>query len=340
MADPTSEPDASFQARTKPKVVAIGGGSGLATLLRGLKNYPVSLSGIVTMTDNGKSSGRLSREMGVLPPGDVRKCLAALSNDEQLLTKLFEYRFEKGRGLSGHSLGNLLLIALADITGDFESAVQASSKILSIKGEVIPSTLEHVSLIAKLKNGFQALGEVDIAVQGHRFGIDEVSLQPIDVKANPTALRFIENADLILIGPGSFYTSVIPNLLIREINEAISQSNALKVFICNVSTERGETEGYDVDEHVKQLCRYGKAIKFDAVLANNKIVSKNGSEGTLGSVHNITTDRAEINGLPVVSTDLIDHTAPLFHDDRKLAEAIWAVFTTTKTRAQTLSHSR
>ncbi|MEX2361878.1 MAG: gluconeogenesis factor YvcK family protein, partial [Patescibacteria group bacterium] len=197
----------------KPKVVAIGGGTGLSTLLRGLKNHPISLSGIVTMTDNGASSGRLSREMGVLPPGDIRKCLAALSNDEQLLTKLFEYRFNRGRGLSGHSLGNLLLIALSDITGGFDSAVEASSKILSIKGQVIPSTLDHVSLIAELNNGQSALGEVDIPKLGHRFGIGKISIVPPDAVANPTAVHFINNADLIIVGPGSLYTSILPSFL-------------------------------------------------------------------------------------------------------------------------------
>ncbi|MEX1051873.1 MAG: uridine diphosphate-N-acetylglucosamine-binding protein YvcK [Patescibacteria group bacterium] len=310
----------------KPKVVAIGGGSGLSTLLRGLKNHPVSLSGIVTMTDNGASSGRLSREMGVLPPGDIRKCLAALSDDEQLLTKLFEYRFGKGRGLSGHSLGNLLLIALADITGDFESAVQASSKILSIKGEVIPSTLEHVSLIARLKNGQQALGEVDIPVQGHRFGIEAIQLSPANTKANPTAVHFLNNADLILVGPGSLFTSILPSFLIKDIRAAFEQSTAMKIYICNASTERGETEGFSVEDHIKQLRRYVNGTRFDAALVNDKVVAST-VEGKLGNIHNITTTETEILGVPIVNADLINENQPLFHDSKKLADAIWRRFT-------------
>jgi uncharacterized cofD-like protein len=311
----------------KPKVVAIGGGTGLSTLLRGLKNFPISLSGIVTMTDNGQSSGRLSRQMGVLPPGDVRKCLAALSSDEQLLTKLFEYRFKKGRGLSGHALGNLLLIALADITGDFESAIRASSKILAIKGEVIPSTLEHVSLISELKNGLRALGEVDTAIQGHRFGIKSVSIIPEGARAHPTALHFIKNADLIVVGPGSLYTSIIPNFLIKELRQAFEESPARKIYVCNASTERGETEGYSVDDHIVKLLEYVKDARFDAVLVNSRIISSNGKEGKLGSIRNITTDKTEIAGIPIVLADLIDERSPLYHDARKLANAIWQLFT-------------
>lgn len=311
----------------KPKVVAIGGGSGLSTLLRGLKNYPISLSGIVTMTDNGKSSGRLSRELGVLPPGDVRKCLAALSNDERLMTKLFEYRFNRGRGISGHSLGNLLLIALADITGDFDAAVQASSKILSIKGEVIPSTLEHVSLVATLKNKQLALGEVDTAIQGHRFGIEDITIQPADTAANPRAIHFIENANAILLGPGSLYTSIIPNLLIPEIREAIKRSKAIKMYICNASTERGETERYTVEKHVQEMCKYMDCDSLDVILVNNKIIARGKKEGLLGTIQNITTDQDTIEGIRVVKADLIDDNAPLFHDPRKLAEAVWEQMT-------------
>ncbi|MBI4948336.1 YvcK family protein [Candidatus Berkelbacteria bacterium] len=312
----------------RPRIVVIGGGTGLATVLRGLKNYPVSVSAIVTMTDNGASSGRLSREMGVLPPGDIRKCLAALSNDEQLLTKVFEYRFKQGRGLAGHSLGNLLLLALSDITGDFEKAVEASSKILSIKGEVIPSTLEHVSLLSKLKNGALALGEVDTAIQGHRFGIEKVIIQPENVKVNPTAAHFIKNADLIIAGPGSFYTSVIPNFLIEELKNAVANSHAKKIYICNASTERGETEGYSVEDHFVEFEKYAGENVFDTILVNNRIISESNNEGKLGSIKNISTDSAKIKGATVILADLIDEKQPLFHDHKKLAKTIWESLTT------------
>jgi len=322
---------------SKPKVVAIGGGSGLSTLLRGLKYYPVSLSAIVTMTDNGQSSGRLSREIGVLPPGDVRQCLAALSNNEQLLTKLFEYRFDKGRGLSGHSLGNLLLTALTDITGDFESAVEASSKILSIKGEVIPSTLQHVNLLARLKNGQMALGEVETAVQGHRFGIDQVFVEPKNVAANPRAIQFIEEADLLLVGPGSLYTSVIPNFLIKEIHQAFTRSAARKVYICNASTERGETEKFSVEDHVAEVVKYVGKNQFDTILVNNKVLSATKTEGKLGSIRNITTEKTIIGKTPVISTDLINEAAPLFHDHKKLATALWLLLTGEKALSSELA---
>lgn len=310
----------------RPKVVAIGGGTGLASVLRGLKHYPISLSGIVTMTDNGHSSGRLSREMGVLPPGDVRKCLAALADDENLLSQLFEYRFTGGRGLSGHSLGNLLLIALSDITGNFESAVRASSKILSIKGEVIPSTLQHVSLLAELNNGQTALGEEDIPILGHKHGIRRISLTPSSIPANPRAVHHIREADLIIVGPGSFYTSVLPNFLIEELRQAFTSSSALKLFICNASTERGETEGYGVADHVSILKDYLGSARIDAVLANNRVVAQSEREGVLGSVRNITTNEKTIADIPIISEDLVDAIQPLFHDANKLAETIWQVF--------------
>lgn len=311
-----------------PKVVAIGGGSGLSNLLRGLKYYPVGISGVVTMTDNGASSGRLSRELGILPPGDVRKCLAALSNDEQLMTKLFEYRFQKGRGISGHSLGNLLLLALTEITGDFEQAVQASSKILAIRGEVIPSSLEHVSIVAELKNGQQALGEKEIPIQGHRFGLSGVRILPENAKANPRAIYFIENADLIVFGPGSLYTSIIPSLLIKDIRHALEKSSAMKVFVCNVSTERGETENYTVESHLKALKdSLGGKVKIDHVLVNSNLKVRSPNQGKLGSINNITTDLETIGDVKVTKADLISESSPLYHDSKKLAEAIWKIIT-------------
>lgn len=311
--------------RRRMRVVAIGGGTGQSMLLRSLKNYPISLSAIVTMTDNGASSGRLSREMGTLPPGDVRKCLAALASDEMLLTKLFEYRFKRGRGIAGHSLGNLLLLALSEITGDFESAVEASSKILSVKGQVIPSTLDHVSLVAELGNGQMALGEVDIPVMGHRFGIKRITVIPPDAKANPTAIRFITNADLIVVGPGSLFTSIVPNFLIKELREAFENSPAAKIYICNVSTERGETENFTVDDHVRVLREVVNGAKIDGMIVNNKIIERSKHEGRLGSIRNITTKKTEILGIPVFLEDVIDQSAPLFHDPKKLARSIWKV---------------
>ncbi len=306
-------------------VVAIGGGSGLATLLRGLKSLPINLSAVVTMSDNGASSGRLSRELGTLPPGDVRKCLAALAKDESLLNKLFEYRFQRGRGLSGHSLGNLLLLALADITGDFESAVEASGKILSIKGKVIPSTLDHVSLIGKLENGQTALGEVDIPLLAHRFGLESVELVPPNVRANPSAVTAINEAGLIIIGPGSLYTSLVPNFLIDDIRRAYQHSRAWKFYVCNASTERGETEGYSVEDHIKVIQKYSGKAELTAALVNSHIVEVSTQEGKLGAVQNITTKSHSLGGVPIFLADLINRERPLYHDSQKLGQTVWSV---------------
>jgi uncharacterized cofD-like protein len=306
-----------------PNLVAIGGGSGLATLLRGLKSYPVNLTAIVTMTDNGRSSGRLRRETGILPPGDVRNCLTALANDEELATKLFAHRFKKGRGLSGHSLGNLLMLALTEITGDFESAVTASSKILAVKGRVVPSTLDNVNITAELGNGSTTVGEVSIGVLGHRFGVKRVQLLPPDAAAHPEAVRSINEAELILVGPGSFYSSVAPNFLITEIRQAFERTKARKLYICNISTERGETEGYSVEDHINHLREYVNGTKFDGVLVNSKVVATSKKEGKLGSVRNITTTDDQVGGMKVYLADLVNEAAPLYHDPTKLSREIW-----------------
>lgn len=307
-----------------PRIVAIGGGTGLATLLRGLKKYPAEISAVVTMTDNGQSSGRLSRDLGTLPPGDVRQCLAALAEDEDLLAKVFEYRFTGSRGLSGHALGNLLLLALSEITGNFDKAVQESSRILCIKGKVIPSTLNHVSLLARLGNDQMALGEVDIPRRGHRFGIKEIQLVPTDIKGNPAAIEVIKKADLIVIGPGSLFTSVLPAFLIRDLRRAIGKASAQKVYICNISGERGETERFTVEDHLKTLQQY-LPTKLATVIVNNRVLSSNGKEYQLGNIQNITTESKRITSVRVTSADLIDEKNPLHHDPDKLAKVIWQI---------------
>lgn len=310
-----------------PTIVAIGGGSGLAALVRGLKKYRANVTAIVTMTDNGASSGRLSREMGMVPPGDVRKCLAAMADDEDLVTRLFEYRFRKGRGISGHSLGNLFLLALTDITGSFDAAVDASSKILAINGRVLPSTFDHVHVVAELGNGQMALGEKDIPILGHRHGIRKVHLLPPEVTANDEAVAAIQQADLIIVGPGSLQTSVVPNFLIAEIRSAFEQSKARKLYICNASTERGETEGYSAADHVNTLRQYVNGTRFDGVLVNNRTIMVSKKEGRLGSIRNISTTETVLSGMPVFSDDIIDEAHPLYHDSTKLGAAIARIAT-------------
>lgn len=303
------------------KIVVIGGGTGLANLLRGLKHHFDRLTAIVTVSDDGRSSGQLRRDFNVLPPGDIRSCIVALADEEQLYHKLFTYRFPHGRGLKGHNLGNLLLVALEDITGSFKKAIQQISRFLAIKGQVLPSTYEDVILSSKLTNGRVVWGESAISVGGHRSSIKKVQIHPESAQANPDAVRAIEKADVILIGPGSLYTSIIPNFLLSGIKRAAAASRAKKIFICNVSTERGETEGYSVKDHLKVLVEHADPQIFDLCLVNSKIKLKSSGK-RLGEVQNIITDEKKIDRFKIVSADMIDDKNPLYHDSEKLVKAI------------------
>lgn len=303
------------------KIVTIGGGSGLASLLRGLKTDFEKLTAIVTMADDGHSTGSLRRDFNVLPPGDLRTCIVALSDEEHLYHKLLSYRFPHGRGLKGHNLGNLLLVALEDITGSFKKAIQEFSRILAIKGQVMPSTYEDAIISAKLQNGRVVWGESTITIAGHRSPIKKISIHPESASANPDAVKAIEKADVILIGPGSLYTSVIPNFLLREICRAVASSRAKKIFICNVSTERGETEGYTVADHIKTLIDHSDPQVFDICLTNSKLVLKSSGK-RLGEVKNISTDEEKIGRYKISKADIIDEKNPLYHDSQKLAKAI------------------
>ncbi|MFP4219795.1 MAG: uridine diphosphate-N-acetylglucosamine-binding protein YvcK [Phormidium sp.] len=248
-----------------PKIVALGGGTGLSTLLRGIKTYSANITAVVTVADDGGSSGRLRREIGVLPPGDIRNCLAALADEETLLAELFQYRFQGGTGLSGHSFGNLFLAAMADITGDLEQAVVASSQVLAVRGEVLPATLTDVTLWAELADGRRIQGESSIAEA--RGKIVRVGCVPETPPPLPRVIEAIAKAEVIVIGPGSLYTSVIPNLLVPDIVEAIAHSSALRIYVCNIMTEPGETDGYTVSDHILAIDRAcGDRPIFDAVV--------------------------------------------------------------------------
>lgn len=252
-----------------PKIVVVGGGTGLSTLLRGLKGYSSNITAIVTVADDGGSSGRLRREIGVLPPGDIRNCLAALADEEQLLTELFQYRFEAGTGLVGHSFGNLFLTAMSEITGDLEQAVAASSKVLAISGKVLPATLSDVSLWAEMEDGRIIEGESNIPEAGGK--IKSIGCIPANPPALPAAVKAIEDAEYIIIGPGSLYTSIIPNLLVPQIKHAIAKSTVPRIYVCNIMTQPGETEGYSVADHIKSIDRLAEGEKlFDAVLVHRK----------------------------------------------------------------------
>ncbi|RMH77130.1 MAG: YvcK family protein [Cyanobacteria bacterium J007] len=254
-----------------PRIVAIGGGTGLSTLLRGLKQYSANITAIVTVADDGGSSGRLRRENRVLPPGDIRNCLAALAAEEKLLTELFQYRFRAGEGLTGHSFGNLFLTAMMDITGDLERAAAASSQVLAIRGQVLPATLCDVHLWAELADGRKIEGESRISEAGGN--IVKIGCIPGNPPALPKAVQAIREADLIIMGPGSLYTSVIPNLLVPEIAEAIACRDVPKIYVCNIMTQPGETQGYTVSDHVKAIDRACGRPLFDSVLAQSQVPS-------------------------------------------------------------------
>ena len=264
-------------------MVAIGGGTGLSTLLQGLKHYVarrpremgrhpiVDLAAIVTVTDDGGSSGRLRREYRVLPPGDIRNCMVALSQDEALLGRLFQYRFDSGRGLRGHSFGNLFLTALSHVTGDFAEAVRVSGEVLAIRGRIFPTTIENVSLEAVMTDGTVVSGETRIAGCGKK--IRRLRLHPRHVRPLPEVLEAIAQADLILIGPGSLYTSILPNLLVSGVAEAIEASSATRVYIANLMTQPGESEGYSLSDHVGAIYKHTRRKLFDWVVASNQPVS-------------------------------------------------------------------
>ncbi|UCH61523.1 MAG: YvcK family protein [Anaerolineales bacterium] len=304
-----------------PRIVVIGGGHGLATLLRGLKEYTHSITAVVTVADDGGSSGRLRREMGILPPGDIRNCLAALSNDEALLTQLFQYRFANGQdGLEGHSFGNLFISALAEITGSFEEAVAESGRVLSVHGRVLPATLHDVRLVAdimlpNLVNEVRIEGESQIP--GASGEVRRVWLEPNNPPGFPQALRAILSADLIVIGPGSLYTSILPNLLVPDIAQAIRASRGLKIYVCNVATQPGETHNYTCGDHVRALEEHTGGGLFDLIVANNEC------GGTLPEYSQWVTVEDELqDDYLVYSRDLVDKDFPWRHDSNKLAQSL------------------
>lgn len=256
-----------------PKLVTVGGGTGLSNLLRGLKNYSSNITAIVTVADDGGSSGRLRREYGVLPPGDIRNCLAALADEEKLLTELFQYRFTTGEGLSGHSFGNLFITAMNDITGDLDRAIAASSKVLAVRGRVLPATLDHVSLWAELQDGRRIEGESNIPEANGK--IARIGCTPNNPIALPQAVADIAEADCIIIGPGSLYTSICPNLLVPGILEAIADSQAPCIYVCNIMSQPGETDGYTVADYVRTLDRVAGVRLFDVVLVQKYKPSDN-----------------------------------------------------------------
>ncbi|MDG2328588.1 MAG: YvcK family protein [Synechococcus sp. SP1 MAG] len=313
-----------------PNIVAIGGGTGLSTLLSGLKRYSSHITAVVTVADDGGSSGVLRRELGVLPPGDIRNCLAALSTEEPLLTRLFQYRFSAGGGLEGHSFGNLFLSALTAITGNLETAITASSRVLAVQGQVVPATNVDVRLWAELENGQRIEGESNI---GHAPSpIVRLGCVPSRPPALPRALEAIANADLIVLGPGSLYTSLLPNLLVPELVSAIQRSRAPRLYICNLMTQPGETDGLDVRGHLRaieaQLASLGLSQRlFSAVLAQDdlansaliKFYQARGAEPVLCDAKGLRKDGYDVTQAPLQGAR---PTSTLRHDSRSLALAV------------------
>ncbi|MEW6733000.1 MAG: gluconeogenesis factor YvcK family protein [Acidobacteriota bacterium] len=325
------------------KLVAIGGGTGLSTLLRGLKHYVINncgietrwkswieqLTALVTVTDDGGSSGQLRREMHILPPGDIRNCMVALAEDEALMTQLFKYRFEGDGQLQGHSFGNLFLTAMTAVVGDFLQAIQLASEVLAIRGQIYPATVDDVRLAAELTDGRTLHGETNITAA--RSGIKQLWLEPARVQALPEAIKAIREADVITIGPGSLFTSILPNLLVPGIVDAIAASPAQKIFICNVMTQPGETDGFRPLDHLETVQQYAAKLHFDAMLVNCAYISsQQHNHYAAKGLFPVLDPFADHNSSRLINTgvgrltaihyaDLIDEESPVRHSSSKLA---------------------
>lgn len=316
--------DPRFFAGRDVKIAAIGGGTGLSRLLRGLKHYSSQITAVVAVTDNGRSSGALRKEFDMLPPGDIRQCISALAHDEELVSKVLEHRFIGQNGFSGHTLGNIWLAGLTQYFDSFEKAVEATTEIFNTAGKVVPATLESADLKAEYDNGEVRVGESEITYPGAKIKKIEMTGK---AKAYGKAVEAISAADLILLGPGSLYTSVIPNLLIPEIKQAVAENkSALKIYIANCSTERGVTENYDVLQHIEAVEKYAGKNVFKFCLANNKLIKQSSDVSKLGEVNNIAAPGEAAKNCLVIKEDLIDETAPLYHDSEKLAAAVFSVY--------------
>lgn len=312
-----------------PKIVAVGGGTGLSMLLRGIKNITNNVTAVVTVGDDGGSSGRLREEMGVLPPGDIRNCIAALADDEDLVTKLFQYRFKTGEGLEGHSFGNLFLTALCSITGDMVRAVKESSNVLSIRGRVLPSTLDDMKLVAEMEDGRIIHGESNIP-EAHGK-IKCLYTDPQNCRALADVISAIRDAELIILGPGSLYTSVIPNLLIQEISHEIAKSNAKKIYVCNIMTQPGETDGYSVCDHINAITKHAGSRKvIDAVLVNDFMPSNLAKKYQIAGSYPVKLDFDNLKklGVKLVSRKLIEDSREglVRHSSNRVARAIYYWF--------------
>jgi uncharacterized cofD-like protein len=306
-----------------PKIVTIGGGTGLSVLLTGLKEYTSNITAIVTVADDGGSSGRLRREFDILPPGDIRNCLVALADAPTLMRDLFQFRFDTSSELAGHSFGNLFITVMTRLTGDFEKAIRETSKVLALRGQVIPSTLNNVTLVAEHKDGSITEGEDKIPKA--RIPIKKVYLRPVEPSATPEAIKAIEEAQIIVLGPGSLYTSILPNLLIKEITDTIVASEAIKVYVCNIMTQPGETDNLSACDHIKTLIKHSHPRIFDYCIVNSREVSsyilkRYAQEQSCPVTNDI--ENIEKMGYRVIGDDVLLTEEVIRHDPAKLARII------------------
>ena len=316
-------PPQKNQLKKGPHIVVVGGGTGLSVLLRGLKEYTSNITAIVSVTDDGGSSGKLRGQLGILPPGDLRNCLVALADTEPSMEKLFSYRFTQGEELAGHNLGNLLIAALTDLTGSFEAAINEVGKVLAIRGKVVPATYANLALGAELADGSMVMGESAISQSSQR--IKRVFLEPAACEPAPEAIEAIRGADAIVLGPGSLYTSIIPNLLIPGMGEAIKQACGLKIYVCNVMTQAGETKDYRAGDHLAALYEHSGSGVVDYMIVNSQKIpalyeKKYAAEGA--QLVQIDEKRIAQMGVKLLQMPLIQENNYIRHNSQKLAALI------------------
>ena len=309
-----------------PAIAVIGGGTGLSVLLRGIKSISSNLTAIVTVADDGGSSGRLRQDFGIIPPGDLRNCLVALADTEPLMEKLFQHRFGGKGELAGHNFGNLFIAAMAEIVGDVELALKESSKVLAVRGQVLPATTEPVLLTAEMTDGTQVAGESQIPLAGKT--IKQVYITPENARPIKGVINAIREADACILGPGSLYTSIIPNLLVKDIAEALRESDAVKIYICNVMTQPGETDGYSASDHIKAIIDHAGTGCIDMVVVNDQevapdlreIYAQRGAHPVVADI-----DTIEAMGIKVVKANLISETNLVRHDPARLSHTIMSM---------------
>lgn len=315
------------------KIAVLGGGTAMPNLLRGLRSYSDHISAIATVTDSGGSAGRVREEFDMLSPGDVRRCISALSYDEKLITELFNYRFKGSTSLGGHTLGNIWLAALSDHFSSFNKAIEVTSEIFQTAGKVLPATLDKVSLRVQYEDGTVRIGEhyLDEILTK----VKKISFKEKKVRGYEKAVSEIGEADLIIVGPGSLYGSLICNLLIKEIKQAIvANKKAVKLFVMNCSTERTQTRNYSVDDHLDAIRDHVGVELFDYCLVNSNVLRRSKDESKLGEVNNITTNEKIIDGVKIIRADIISHKNPLYHDPEKLAKSVVELYNKYKSQSK------